>query len=84
MVTALDVSWGAGFERVIGGGFDGTRVTPALPESAKVTLGEDTVDVLGVGIVACGFRGRSGRLSLYHCSASGFVLNFLNLAPGYP
>ena len=45
---------------------------------------EDVMDVLDVATVGRGFVGDCGRLSLYHCSASGFVLNFLNLAPGYP
>ena len=50
----------------------------------KMTLGDAIVDVEGVAAVVCGFTARRGRFDLYHWSASGCVLNFLNLAPGNP
>ena len=55
-----------------------------LLELGNTALEVDAVDVLGVVVVGRGFVGPRGRLVLYHCSASGCVLNFLNLAPGKP
>lgn len=59
-------------------------MAPVLLELVKMMLGDGAVNVLGVAAVVCGFPGRCGRLELYHRSASGCVLNFLNLAPGNP
>ena len=84
MVTALAMGFGNGFGTDVGGGFDGVEVAPVLLELVKMILGGGAVNVLGVAAVVCGFPGRCGRLELYHRSASGCVLNFLNLAPGNP
>lgn len=82
-VTTLDIDLGTGFETGIGGGFDGVRVTPALLGVGKTAVEEDATGS-GARIVVRRFVEGCGRLALCHCSASGFVLNFLNLAPGYP
>ena len=55
-----------------------------LLELVETMLMGVTVDVERVAVVVCGLAGRRGRLDLYHWSASGSVLNFLNLAPGNP
>lgn len=81
MVTALGMGWGTCFETVVGRGFDGERVTLVLLELEKKSL---RVGDVGVAVVARCFGEDGGRLDLYHFSASGSVLNFLNLAPAYP
>ena len=79
LATTLDIDRGTGFKAVAGGGFDGVRVTPALLGLVKTVVEEGAANGLNAEPVeGC------GRLAVYHCSASGFVLNFLNLAPGYP
>lgn len=50
----------------------------------KIIAGGGAVSVAGVAVLVWGFEGRCGRFDLYHCSASGCDLNFLNLAPGNP
>ena len=75
VVMTVDMDWGTGFETATVNGFVG----PVLLELVGTMLGGDMV-----AIVAFWLAGRCGRLDLYHCSASGSVLNFLNLAPGNP
>lgn len=50
----------------------------------EVILGARVVGVLGVAVVVCEVVEPGGMFVLNHCSASTSVLNFLNLAPGYP
>ena len=80
VVDGLDNDLGVGIED----DSDGTGVAQALLGLVGTALKEATVDVVGDEVVDCGLAGFCGRLALYHCSASGSVLNFLNLAPGNP
>lgn len=80
VVDGLDNDLGVGIED----DSDGTGVAQALLGLVGTALKEATVDVAGDEVVDCGLAGFCGRLALYHCSASGSVLNFLNLAPGNP
>ena len=84
VVIAVDMGWGAGFEIGVVNWFRDARVGPVLLELVETMLGGVTVDIEGVAVVVCGFAGYCRRLDLYHRSASGSVLNFLNLAPGNP
>ena len=65
-------------------GPDGVGVAPVPLVLVKKTRRGDVWGAVCVAVVVFGFPGRCGRLDLYHRSASGRDLNFLNLAPENP
>lgn len=84
VVTVLGAGWATSFGAGVGAGLGCSWAAAVLLELVEANPGVRVVGFLGVAVVVCEIAGPCGRLVLNHCSASTCVLNFLNLAPGYP